>query len=157
MVISEPLARAPFGASIPASAIRRQDQIEQLGDAIAELSARIQAATYELLVLIRQFEASGGWNNGFLSVAHWLNWRTGLDLGAAREKVRVARALADLPLLSAAMQRGQLSYSKVRAMTGWRRRRTSGRCSTSPAAGLRRTSSGWSGRGGGSTGGRGQG
>ena len=117
MLINEPLARTPFGASIPASAISRQDQIEQLGDAIAELSARIQAATYELLVLIRQFEASGGWNNGFLSVAHWLNWRTGLDLGAAREKVRVARALADLPLLSAAMQRGRLSYSKVRALT----------------------------------------
>ena len=45
------------------------------------------------------------------------NWRTGLDLGAAREKVRVAGALADLPLVSAAMQRGQLSYSKVRALT----------------------------------------
>ena len=115
--MNAPLPRIPFGASIPASAIRRQDQIEQLGDAIAELSARIQAATYELLVLIRQFETSGGWNNGFLSVAHWLNWRTGLDLGAAREKVRVARALAVLPLVSAAMQRGQLSYSKVRALT----------------------------------------
>ena len=117
MTISEPLSRASFGASIPASAIRRQNEIEQLGDAIAELSARIQAATYELLVLIRQFEESGGWNNGFLSAAHWLNWRTGLNLGAAREKVRVARALADLPLLSAALQRGQLSYSKVRALT----------------------------------------
>ena len=117
MTVSEPPSRAPFGASIPASAIRRDNDIAQLGDSIAELSARIQAATYELLVLIRQFEESGGWNNGFLSVAHWLNWRTGLDLGAAREKVRVARALADLPLLSAAMRRGQLSYSRVRALT----------------------------------------
>jgi hypothetical protein len=35
-----------------------------------------------------------GWNNGFLSCAHWLHWRTGIDLGAAREKVRVAKALA---------------------------------------------------------------
>ena len=117
MIDDEPLPRTPFGASIPPAATRRLQEIEQLGDAIAELSARIQAATYELLVLIRQFEESGGWNNGCLSVAHWLNWRTGLDLGAAREKVRVARALADLPLLSAAMQRGQLSYSKVRALT----------------------------------------
>lgn len=117
MAISEPLARTPFGASIPATAIRRQEEVEQFGDAIAELSACIQAATYELLVLIRQFEASAGWNNGFLSVAHWLNWRTGLDLGAAREKVRVASALTTLPLLSAAMQRGQLSYSNVRALT----------------------------------------
>ena len=46
-----------------------------------------------------------------------MNWRTGLALGPAREKVRVARALADLPLLSAAMLRGRLSYSKARALT----------------------------------------
>ena len=95
----------------------RLAETDSLGDAIAELSARIQAATYELLVLIRAFDERCGWNNGFLSCAHWLNWRTGLALGAAREKVRVARALADLPLLSAAMQRGQLSYSKIRALT----------------------------------------
>ena len=117
MIDEAPLARSPFGASIPPAATRRLQEIEQLGDAIAELSSRIQAATYELLVLIRQFEASGGWNNGCLSVAHWLNWRTGLDLGAAREKVRVARALAHLPLVNVAMQRGRLSYSKVRALT----------------------------------------
>ena len=76
---------------------------ESLGEAIAALAARLHAATYELLVLIRQFDACQGWGNGCLSCAHWLNWRTGIDLGAAREKVRVARALADLPLLSAAM------------------------------------------------------
>ena len=51
------------------------------------------------------------------SCAHWLNWRTGLDLGAAREKLRVAVALADLNHIAAAMARGQLSYSKVRALT----------------------------------------
>ena len=93
------------------------EDVERLGDTIAELAARIQAATYELLVLIREFDAREGWNGGFRSCAHWLNWRTGLDLGAAREKVRVARALAELPHLSAAMQRGDLSYSKVRALT----------------------------------------
>ncbi|MPY89123.1 MAG: DUF222 domain-containing protein [Luteitalea sp.] len=92
-------------------------EIERLGDAIAELSARIQAATYELLVLIQQFDARAGWHGGFRSCAHWLSWRTGLDLGAAREKVRVARALATLPVVSAAMQRGELSYSKVRALS----------------------------------------
>ena len=96
------------------------EDVERLGESIAELAARIQAATYELLVLIREFDAREGWNdgfNGFRSCAHWLNWRTGLALGAAREKVRVARALAELPRLSAAMQRGDLSYSKVRALT----------------------------------------
>src|SRR5436190_6456489 len=91
--------------------------VEQLGEAIADLAARIHAATYELLVMLREFDAASGWNNGFLSCAQWLHWRTGIDLGAAREKVRVAKALAGLPLLSAALQRGEISYTKVRALT----------------------------------------
>jgi hypothetical protein len=91
--------------------------IDALGERIAELAARLHAATYELLVMLRSFDESGGWNNGFVSCAHWLNWRTGIDLGAAREKVRVARALAGLPLLSEAMRRGTVSYAKVRAIT----------------------------------------
>lgn len=91
--------------------------LDRLGNEIAELSAHIQAATYRLLVLIREFDARGGWGTGFRSCAHWLNWRTGLDLGAAREKVRVARALEDLPRISRAIRKGQLSYSKVRALT----------------------------------------
>ena len=56
-------------------------------------------------------------NRGFRSCADWLAWRVGLDLGAAREKVRVARALGTLPLLSRALERGELSYAKVRALT----------------------------------------
>ena len=51
------------------------------------------------------------------SCAHWLSWKCGLDLGAAREKVRVARALESLPQIAGAMGRGELSYSKVRAVT----------------------------------------
>jgi hypothetical protein len=74
--------------------------------------------------MLREFDAQSGWNNGFMSCAHWLHWRTGIDLGAAREKVRVAKALAGLPLLSAALQRGEISYAKVRALTASRRRRT---------------------------------
>ena len=100
-----------------ASASARERHVAQLGDAIATLAARLHAATYELLVMLHEFDACAGWNNGCLSCAHWLHWRTGIDLGAAREKVRVARALATLPHISAAMQRGQLSYAKVRALT----------------------------------------
>ena len=92
-------------------------EVNRLGDRIAQLSAQIQAATYRLLVLIREFDEKSGWNTGFRSCAHWLNWRTGLDLGAAREKVRVAKALGELQLLSRAMGCGELSYSKVRALT----------------------------------------
>ncbi len=93
------------------------DATHDLGEAIAELAARLHAATYQLLVMLREFDAREGWNNGFLSCAHWLHWRTGIDLGACREKVRVAKALAALPLASATMERGQLSYAKVRAIT----------------------------------------
>ena len=94
----------------------QQPELRRLGDQIAELSARIDAATYELLCYLREFDRGYGWE-GFRSCAHWLNWRTGLALGAAREKLRVATALADLNHVSAAMARGQLSYSKVRALT----------------------------------------
>ena len=90
--------------------------LDRLGNRIAELSARIDAATYELLCYLHQFNRQHGWE-GFRSCAHWLNWRTGLDLGAAREKLRVAAALAELPHISAAMACGRLSYSKVRALS----------------------------------------
>jgi hypothetical protein len=99
------------------TSLARPCDVEALGDAIAVLAARLHAATYDLLVLLRQFDAATGWNTGFLSCAHWLSWRTGIDIGAAREKVRVARALAGLPRISAAMAGGELSYAKVRALT----------------------------------------
>ena len=92
-------------------------EIERLGDEIAELSAHLEAATARLLDRIREFDERGGWNNGFRSCAEWLSYRVGLDRGAAREKVRVARALANLPLLHAALARGEISYAKVRAVT----------------------------------------
>jgi Domain of unknown function (DUF222)/HNH endonuclease len=92
-------------------------ELEELGERIAELAAQISAATYELLTMLRDFDERGGWASGFHSCAQWLCWRVGLDPGAAREKVRVARALGALPLLSAAMRRGEISYSKVRALT----------------------------------------
>jgi len=91
--------------------------IEALGDEIARLAAQIHAATYRLLVLIGEFDACEGWGNGFRSCADWLSWRTGIAPGAARERVRVARALADLPLVSAEMQSGAMSFSKARAIT----------------------------------------
>src|SRR5213594_2507447 len=91
--------------------------LDRLGDEIAELSAHLDAATARLLDLIREFDARGGWGNGFRSCAEWLSWRVGLDLGAARERVRVARALEMLPLLAGALARGELSYAKVRALT----------------------------------------
>jgi hypothetical protein len=91
--------------------------LERLGDEIAELSAHLDAATARLLALIREFDARSGWNTGFRSCAAWLAWRVHLDPGAARERVRVARALGTLPRLAQALAGGDLSYAKVRALT----------------------------------------
>ncbi|PYN60549.1 MAG: HNH endonuclease [Candidatus Rokuibacteriota bacterium] len=91
--------------------------LDRLGDEIAELSAHLDAATARLLDLIREYDARGGWNNGFRSCAAWLSWRVGFAPGAAREHVRVARALGPLPRLSHALARGELSYAKVRELT----------------------------------------
>src|SRR5437867_3607912 len=92
-------------------------EVERLGDEIAVLCAHLDAATARLLDLIREFDARGGWNTGFSSCAAWLAWRVGFAPGAAREHVRVARALGTLPLLAHALARGELSYAKVRELT----------------------------------------
>jgi len=94
-----------------------QRSLDELGNEIAKLSAHLDAATARLLDLIREFDLHAGWNHGFRSCAHWLNWRVGLDLGAARERVRVARVLGTLPLLARALAKGELCYAKVRALT----------------------------------------
>src|SRR5574338_237803 len=91
---------------------------KELAARITELAGHLNAATHRWLVLLAEFDRRQGWSDGFTkSCAHWLNWQCGIDLGAAREKVRVARALESLPAISAAMASGQLSYSKVRALT----------------------------------------
>ena len=92
--------------------------LQTLEDQITELAAHISAATWRLLTLIREYDLCSGWNGGGTkSCAHWLNWKCGIALGAAREKVRVAHALANLPQINDAFREGRLSYSKVRAMT----------------------------------------
>ena len=89
-----------------------------LEDEITMLSASISIATWRLLMLVAELDRRGTWQQyGVLSCAHWLNWKCGIDMGAAREKVRVARALESLPLVSDALARGELSYSKARAIT----------------------------------------
>jgi len=99
------------------AAIVDYSELDRLGDRIAELSAHIEVATARLLDLIREFDERAGWNTGFRNCAAWLSWRVGLDSGAARERVRVARALGTLPRLAEALARGEVSYAKVRAVT----------------------------------------
>jgi hypothetical protein len=92
--------------------------MHELEDQIVELAGHLNAANYRFLSLLAEFDRRKGWNcRATRDCAHWLNWKCGIDLGAAREKVRTARALEKLPLISAAMERGGISYSNVRAIT----------------------------------------
>src|SRR5215831_13743988 len=93
------------------------NELEQLGERIAEQAAHLDAATHRLLADLRAFDTRGGWHvQGAASCAHWLAWRVGWDLVTARDHVRVARKLAGFAAIDDALRRGEVSYSKVRAM-----------------------------------------
>ncbi len=92
--------------------------VDALSNLIAEMSAHIDAAMHRLLTAIREFDGAAGWHvQGALSCAHWLAWPVGWDLRTARERVRVARKLAGLPLVDEQLRRGAMSYSQARATT----------------------------------------
>ena len=92
---------------------------EQLGREITLLAGQTNAGNHRMLKLIAEFDDRKAWSGGgtVRSCPHWLNWKCGIVLGAAREKVRVAHCLKCLPRIDAAFASGELSYSKVRAMT----------------------------------------
>ena len=100
---------------------QRQDlrlSIDEIDRSILRLGRRMNADNYQLLVLIREFDEREGWRQwSFESCALWLRWRCDLSHSAARERVRVARALNFLPAISAAFSAGKLTYSKVRPLT----------------------------------------
>jgi hypothetical protein len=96
---------------------RMDGELEQMGERIAEQAAHLDAAMHRLLADLREFDERGGWYvQGALSCAHWLSWRVGWELVTARERVRVAHKLAEFPAIDDALRRGEVSYSKVRAM-----------------------------------------
>lgn len=97
---------------------QRVREITELSDEITKLAGHLNAGNYRFLKLIAEFDRRKGWSDGDTqSCAHWLNWKCGIAMGAAREKVRVALKLESLPKISEAMERGEISYSKVREIT----------------------------------------
>jgi hypothetical protein len=92
-----------------------------LSDLARDITAgavRLATATAAWLRLLAEFDRREGWEAyGIRSCSHWLAWQCGMAPGTAREHVRVARALGDLPLIAAAFTQGRLSFSKVRALT----------------------------------------
>lgn len=91
---------------------------EALEAALSTYAAHIAAAECRFVLMVAEVDRRGIWaNQGARSCAHWLSWRCGLSEGVGREHVRVGRALGELPALRAAFARGELSYSKIRAVT----------------------------------------
>jgi hypothetical protein len=91
------------------------DALEEMEEKIIFEAVHHHAGVYRLLVWVGEFVRRRGWElQGHRTPAHWLHFVTSFDLGTCREKIRVARALPDLPLISAAMAKGELSFAKVR-------------------------------------------
>lgn len=111
--------RDPAGNDLPEPGLHpKYVKSEELGRRITEYSAWLNAGEYQLLVMIAEFDREGLWQlDGIASCAHWLNWQCGIGMNAAREKGRVANALAELPKVSETYRKGEISYSKVRAIT----------------------------------------
>jgi hypothetical protein len=102
----------------PAANLRRWRAFDELEAKITELWGHLNAATYRFLTLVAEFDRERAYErHGLVNTAQWLNWQCGIGAVAAREKVRVARALEQLPEIADGFEKGELSYSKVRAMT----------------------------------------
>src|SRR5579863_4740072 len=92
--------------------------LERVEAEICELAGHLAAATCRFLVLLGDFDARRGWASwDMTSCAAWLSWKCQMSSGTAREHVRVARALRDLPVIRGEFGAGRLSYAKVRALT----------------------------------------
>ena len=92
--------------------------LERLEYGLMTLAAHLAAGEARWLTWLGAYDRRAGWETwGCRSAAEWLNNKCGMSLTAGRERVRVARALQDLPLTQTAFVNGELSYSKVRAIT----------------------------------------
>ncbi|CAN5323826.1 hypothetical protein BH23ACT9_BH23ACT9_07570 [soil metagenome] len=111
-------AEVAWHASAQAAVAERTARVEVLEGEIAQLASDMFAGEARFLRLIGEFDELEGWADGRTrSMAHWLNWRLGIAMHAARERVRVAHRLKECPLIAEALAEGRLSYSKVRAIT----------------------------------------
>lgn len=93
-------------------------RLADLDREILRIAGLSNAIDYKFIKLLAEFDELQGWvGDGIKSFAHWLNWRCGMGALVAREKIRVARKLRNLPMIDAAFRNGELGYTKVRAIT----------------------------------------
>jgi hypothetical protein len=112
-----PLAGPPLAGPADQGTAPNPRSLDELEREIAELAGHLAAAMCRWLLLIAEWDARLGWAEwGVRSCAHWLSWRCSIGLATARDHVRVAKRLNELPLVREAFAGGELSYSKVRAI-----------------------------------------
>ena len=94
------------------------DDPAELRRAVTDMAGHINHADWRFIKLIAEMDRTRGWDErGYCNLGNWLDHRCGLGPCAARERIRIGRALARLPRIDAAFRDGILSYSKVRAIT----------------------------------------
>ncbi len=85
---------------------------------IAALAGRLHDVQYRMVILVGEYDRRGAWAaTGATSCANWLAGIADIDIATAREHIRIARSLTDLPATCAAFETGELSYAKVRVLT----------------------------------------
>ncbi len=90
----------------------------QLANALDRAAALMVAASAEALRTVAAFDERGLWKrDGATSMSSWLAGRYGLAWGTAREWVRVAHALRELPRIFEAYAGARLSWDQLRPLT----------------------------------------
>ena len=116
--VPEPAIEGPVIDAVPESLDFIPDDSAELRRAVTRMAAHLNLADWRFIKLIAAMERTRGWREGgYCNLGNWLDHRCGLGPCAARERIRIGRALAKLPHIDAAFRDGVISYSKVRAIT----------------------------------------
>ena len=92
--------------------------ISSLRVELVDLGARFSRGQRELVRIAAALDESGEWAlDGAKTCAHWIAEALDIEVCTAREWLRIGHALNELPLTDAAFASGDLSYSKIRAVT----------------------------------------
>ena len=116
--VPEPAVEGPVIDAVPESLDFIPDDPAELRRAVTRMAGHINLADWRFIKLIAAMERTRGWREGgYCNLGNWLDHRCGLGPCAARERIRIGRALAKVPQIDAAFRDGMISYSKVRAIT----------------------------------------
>src|SRR3954454_9187968 len=92
--------------------------VSELGKSLVEGRRRLDAGEAAWLAQLVEFDRAGLWAlDGHTSCVSWLVQHCGLRRSTAKEKLRVGYELARRPVIAEALATGDLSYSKIRAIT----------------------------------------